>query len=114
MKNLKLILATLFVGGIWAFTSCQKSQNSAVQSNDITPASDEAFIDNQSSYVDAVVQAVTATPTSFVMDPITTAALLPSCATITTDTTGLLKTVTINYGSTPCKIPDGEEYRQGT
>ena len=113
MKNTKLIFAALLLAGsCWLYSSCQKEHMSLTQqssSPSIRSASDEAYIDHQSSYIDGIVQAVTWDNAGLLRDMNG----LPDCATVTYDTSGTVKTATIDFGSTPCKTNGEEEYRQG-
>jgi len=115
MKNTKLILAALVIaGGSLFYQSCQKDSmirnpsNNNNSSSSIRAASDEAYMDHQSTYIDAVVDAVT-----FDISTIRGNGL-PDCATVTYDTSGAIKTATVNYGDTPCQTNGEEqEWRQG-
>jgi len=127
MKKVKLILATLLVGGI--ISSCQKDQmNPGAQSTGTTfvatAATDEAYADHQSTYVDQLAQALTEssgtgvrTMTLQSTELVDASQLLPSCATVTRTTggpNGITNIITVNFGNTPCNIPNHEDaWRQG-
>jgi len=81
----------------------QQSSNTGLKS-----ASDEAYMDHQSTYIDAVVQAVTWDNSGLIRGN-----GLSACATVTYDTSGAIKTATIDFGATPCKTNGEEEYKQG-
>ncbi|MBA3647389.1 MAG: hypothetical protein H0W62_02385 [Chitinophagales bacterium] len=111
MKNLKLSLTILLLAGIGVFSACQKDQmNTDLQNEDITREANVAFADHQSAYVDALTQAVSWN----VITPLNSASVLSPCSTVTYDTSSVVKTVTIDFGSVPCQVPNGEEFRQGT
>src|SRR5438552_16098913 len=112
MKKTKIIFAALLIaGGSLLYSSCQKQNMVSPQGNNnssLRAAKDEALIDHQSTFIDAVVQAVT-------FDVGTEGIkILPACAMVTYDTTGDIKTATVDFGTTPC-LTDNEEnqYRQG-
>ena len=71
-------------------------------------ANDEAYMDQQASYVDGILQTV-------LLDNSTIRGFgnLPSCATVTYDTAGAVKTATIDFGDTPCQTDGIRAYKQG-
>jgi len=93
------------------FAGCKKTET-----YDAIPEQDNAMAENESN---RVIQAVNSTATGYgftgsnggVRDA---EGFLPSCATVTVDTTDSQRTITIDFGSTPCLCDtwDGR-YRQG-
>src|SRR6266446_10796041 len=115
MKTIKLIFAALLIaGGGLFYSSCQKDNmtlnpQSGISNSDLKAAPDEAFLDQQSAFVDGVVQAVT-----FEHSDVKAIYGLPGCATVTYDTLAAVKSATVNFGTIPCLTNHEEnQYRQG-
>ena len=118
MKNVKIIFTLLLIaGGSLFYYSCQKdhmsinpinSQQSGNSSSSLRAESDEAYMNNEVSYIDDVFQTVllnNSTVRGF--------GNLPACATVTYDTSGAVKTATIDFGATPCQTNGVKEFKQG-
>ncbi|HYV91301.1 MAG TPA: hypothetical protein VE978_05945 [Chitinophagales bacterium] len=114
----KFALASLFLAVI-AFSACQKTGFSPASTESIL-ATDNARIDNESDNVDALVNAIALTNGMSlsggklegpgIFGNIT----LPVCATVTIDTSSDPKSITIDFGSTPCLCDQWDGlYRQG-
>ena len=107
-RNLKLSLGALLISGAWIFSSCQKDGMNN-QSQDITSVTDEAKISSESAKMDDIINIVA-------YDNVSTRGLfdqLPSCATVTYDTLSTPKSVTVDFGSTPCLSDWDSKYRTG-
>jgi hypothetical protein len=116
----KLTLASIFLA-IIAFSACQKSNISSL-TTETTLATDNARMDNESDNIGAIVNAVAFTngmsnlgaklegPGGGIFGNIT----LPACATVVVDTVSATKSITIDFGSTPCLCDQWDGlYRQG-
>jgi hypothetical protein len=93
------------------FAGCQKTET-----YDAIPEQDNAMAENESNHV---IQAVNTTATGAglmgssedVRDP---QGFLPACATVTIDTIDALRTITIDFGTSPCLCSDWDNrYREG-
>jgi len=119
--NKKLALASVFMA-IIGFYACQKSDMSTF-SAETTLATDNARMDNESDNMGALVNAIALSngmsnlggklegPGGGAFGNIT----LPACATVTVDTISDPKSITVDFGSSPCLCDQWDgRYRQGT
>lgn len=113
----KLGLAGLFAA-IVAFSACQKSEISSFDSAETTVARDNARMDNESDKISSVINGIAATNgMNSIGEKLQGPGgniVLPACATVTLDTTSDPKSITIDFGSTPCLCDEWDgRYRQG-
>lgn len=103
-----------------AFSACQKSDMSSFNA-ETTLATDNARMDNESDNIDAIVNAIAVTnkialPGGKLDGPggVFGNITLPACATVTVDTISIPKSITVDFGSTPCLCDQWDgKYRQG-
>ncbi|MBK9730912.1 MAG: hypothetical protein IPO83_06465 [Chitinophagaceae bacterium] len=111
MKSTKLILGTLLISGASIFTACQKDPApGAFLNTDISAARSEAVADNESAMIDDIANIVAydrISGTRGLFDQ------LPACATVTYDTMVTPKSVTVDFGNTPCLSDWDSKYRTG-
>ncbi|HUM46363.1 MAG TPA: hypothetical protein PLD84_05520 [Chitinophagales bacterium] len=111
MNKTKLILGALLISGAAIYSSCQKDAITPGFGNqDLTGALDEAFADNESAKIDDIVNIVAYDNFSGVRGIIDQ---LPACATVTYDTLITPKSVTVDFGATPCLSEWDNKYRTG-
>ncbi|MEO6168196.1 MAG: hypothetical protein ABIO46_11680 [Chitinophagales bacterium] len=111
MNKTNLILGSLLISGAAIFSSCQKDAiTNGFGNEDITSALDEAFVDNESAKIDDIVNIVAYDDFSGVRGIIDQ---LPACATVTYDTLISPKSVTVDFGTTPCLSEWDNKYRTG-
>src|ERR1041385_1271514 len=103
----KFAMASLFLAVI-AFSACQKSGMFSL-SDETTLALDNARIDHESDNIDAVINAIARTSGIGNIDQklegpgnVFGNIILPACATVTIDTLSDPKSITVDFGSTPC------------
>ncbi len=117
--TMKIAFASLFIAAL-AFTACQKS-GLLPNAEDTQLATDNARMDNESDNIGSVINAIaysngmssigqkTEGPGG-VFGNIT----LPACATVTIDTISNPKSITVDFGSSPCLCDQWDNlYRQG-
>lgn len=111
MNTTKLMLGSLLISGAAFFSACQKDAVTGdFFSEDITSAKNEAFVDNESAIIDDIAKIVSYDNLSGVRGIFDQ---LPACATVTYDTVLTPKTVTVDFGSTPCLSDWDNKYRTG-
>lgn len=113
MKSLKIFSIVFALLGFTLIYSCQKDKDNT----DTTAATDNALAEGESS---KVIDAINAVAESYSigkpdgMQETMEDSLFSPCATITVDTIDALKTITIDFGPTPCQCVNWDnKFRQG-
>lgn len=111
-NNLKLVLGLLLVGAASIISSCQKDGMTTKSNSDqgVAGVRDESMAHNESAKIDDIANLLTFDNSSLTRGLITQ---LPSCATIVYDTASATKTITVNFGTTPCLSDWDNKYREG-
>lgn len=115
----KIAFAAILLGAL-SFTACQKSALSP-NAEETQLATDNARMDNESDNIGTVVNAIAYTNGLSSIGQklegggkIFGNVTLPECATVTVDTVSNPKSITVDFGSTPCLCDQWDGlYRQG-
>lgn len=111
-RKLTLVLATMLLASAAFVSSCKKKTTTDTKDTDTSAASDNSLAESSSN--DAIKMAGQASEngalSSYKLG--NEASILSTCAIIIYDSTAN-KTITVNFGTTPCLCQDGH-YRSGT
>ena len=108
MKKMSLVLA-LMIGTIFLISSCKKNTTTE---NDFSATKDDAFAEATFDNVTSIGDEAYTLSTSGTYKSTEGRIFLSDCATVTIDTTGFPRVMTIDFGDTNCLGNDGR-YRRG-